>query len=375
MLIAPFARAQSFYNNGSIMLIGQGVDFSVKDSLVNKGTLTNNGNMVMGGVWLNQGTYLPGTGEITFNSVTGSDAQIINHNSQSFGKLTISGGGEKIILADMTIEGELVLIDGVIAQQNNSQVVFQSTAILTGGSDQSHINAPVSQQGGGQKTFPLGNGTTYLPVSINNISNTGTTVKIEAIEGAQSLQPGFDLASIIPDRYWKVETLSGDLNGTTISLPLKTSQVFGNTTSLVVAQSDDIGNDFRSIGQSNFTGNENNGVLTSAQSPTLALLAIGVASVEAGGIVVFNAVSPNGDAMNDYFMIGNIDLFPSNVVKIFNRWGDKVYEQKGYNNTDKFFTGKNNVGGSQELPSGVYFYSINKGDGSEEITGYLSLKR
>src|SRR6478609_8441142 len=107
LFIGGLAAAQSFYNNGSIVTIGPNTTFTVSDSLVNNGTLTNNGNMVMGGVWQNLGTYNPGTGEITFNSPASSGPQIINHNNQSFSKLTISGGGEKLILANMTIVGEL----------------------------------------------------------------------------------------------------------------------------------------------------------------------------------------------------------------------------------------------------------------------------
>jgi len=371
-------RAQSFYNNGSIVSISSNTIFSVQDSLVNNGTLTNNGNMVMGGVWLNLGTYNPGTGEITFNSPTGASSQVINHNNQSFSKLTISGGGEKIILADMTIEEQLVLENGIITQQNNSQVLFGQAAIITGGSDHSHINAPVVQQGSGQKTFPLGNGVVYLPVVLHNITNASTSVRVETLEGAESLQTGFDLESLLPERYWQVDLVSGDLTGATISLPVKTSQVVDNIASVVVAQGVDVSSDFGSIGQSDFTGTASNGVVTSAQAPTLTLLAIGIASNESGGIEVFNAVSPNEDGLNDYFIIANIEFFPSNVVKIFNRWGDKVYEQAGYNNdisTGKIFAGKGNVGGASDLTNGVYFYSINKGDGGEEVTGYLLLKK
>src|SRR5690554_3280048 len=102
------AFGQSFYNRGSTVTVMPGTIFTVQDSLVNEGLLTNNGNLVMGGTWLNIGTYQPGAGEITFNSNTASEPQIINHSNQSFSKLTISGGGTKLILADITIEDELV---------------------------------------------------------------------------------------------------------------------------------------------------------------------------------------------------------------------------------------------------------------------------
>src|SRR5688572_1465380 len=114
--------AQGFYIKGSVVSIDANTIFTVSDSLVNNGTLTNNGNMVMGGVWQNLGTYNPGTGEITFNSPSNSGPQIINHNNQSFSKLTISGGGVKLMLADLTVVDELILSDGIMSTQNDSKV-------------------------------------------------------------------------------------------------------------------------------------------------------------------------------------------------------------------------------------------------------------
>jgi len=60
---------------------------------------------------------------------------------------------------------------------------------------------------------------------------------------------------------------------------------------------------------------------------------------------------------------------------IFNRWGDKVFEAKPYNNT---WDGKATEGvriGSDELPVGTYFYILDLGDGSAVIKGYIYLNR
>lgn len=93
-----------------------------------------------------------------------------------------------------------------------------------------------------------------------------------------------------------------------------------------------------------------------------------------GDIVVYNGFSPNGDASNPYFQIGNITILePQNKVTIFNRWGDRVFEVENYNNDTNRFDGKNNNG--NELPSGVYFYRIEFSSGREELTGYLTIKK
>ncbi len=95
-----------------------------------------------------------------------------------------------------------------------------------------------------------------------------------------------------------------------------------------------------------------------------------------GDINIYNGISPNGDGINDIWIIEYIDLFPDsqkNRVTLYNRWGDSVWEISDYNNTSAVFTGLNKNG--NELTTGTYFYKIEFTGGRESITGYLSVKR
>ncbi|MFV8357801.1 gliding motility-associated C-terminal domain-containing protein, partial [Flavobacterium sp. XS1P32] len=108
-----------------------------------------------------------------------------------------------------------------------------------------------------------------------------------------------------------------------------------------------------------------------------------------GTIVVHNAFSPNGDGINEKFVIDNIDdtvCYPDNTVEIYNRWGVLVYETKGYNNTSNAFegisAGRSTIQQSTGLPTGTYFYilSYTSLDGTgKTITnkkdGYLYLSK
>lgn len=96
----------------------------------------------------------------------------------------------------------------------------------------------------------------------------------------------------------------------------------------------------------------------------------------ASEIIVYNALSPNNDGLNDIFLIQYIDAIEQtkeNRVTIFNRWGDVVFEISNYNNTTRVFTGQNKNG--QNLPSGTYFYKIEFKQGLSSLTGFISLKR
>ncbi|HNX06947.1 MAG TPA: gliding motility-associated C-terminal domain-containing protein, partial [Bacteroidales bacterium] len=65
-----------------------------------------------------------------------------------------------------------------------------------------------------------------------------------------------------------------------------------------------------------------------------------------------NVFSPNGDGKNDMWIIGNIDLYPENEVFVFNRWGNQVYSEKGYNNEKPL------VWDGSNLTEGTYLYVL-----------------
>ena len=50
-------------------------------------------------------------------------------------------------------------------------------------------------------------------------------------------------------------------------------------------------------------------------------------------IFIPNIITPNGDNNNDFLIIGNINTNRDNILKIYDRWGKKVYEKKNYNTT------------------------------------------
>ncbi|MCF6130193.1 gliding motility-associated C-terminal domain-containing protein [Flavobacterium sp. AS60] len=102
-------------------------------------------------------------------------------------------------------------------------------------------------------------------------------------------------------------------------------------------------------------------------------------------IVIHNAFTPNGDNINEWFQIDNIedfDCYPSNKVEIYNRWGVLVYETNNYDNLGRRFEGisegRTTINKSEELPTGTYFYIIQwtTTDGTSVTKdGYLYLTR
>ena len=93
-------------------------------------------------------------------------------------------------------------------------------------------------------------------------------------------------------------------------------------------------------------------------------------------LVFYNEFSPNGDGNNETFKIDCITRYPNNILKVYNRWGNLVYEKQGYNNEwNGVSDGRATIEKDQLLPVGTYFYVISLGDGSEPLTGWLYINR
>ncbi|MFB6305557.1 MAG: gliding motility-associated C-terminal domain-containing protein, partial [Flavobacteriales bacterium] len=82
--------------------------------------------------------------------------------------------------------------------------------------------------------------------------------------------------------------------------------------------------------------------------------------------------SPNGDGTNDEWVIKNKDFFPFMEVEIYNRWGQRLYHSKGY---DEPWDGTYN---NEPVPAGTYYYVIHLNDNTVDkqvYTGPITILR
>jgi len=98
-------------------------------------------------------------------------------------------------------------------------------------------------------------------------------------------------------------------------------------------------------------------------------------SMENDGIMVHQALSPNGDGINDFLVIDGIAAYPENRLTIINRNGALVFEAQGYDNTSKVFDGHSNKTGAMQVP-GTYFYALDYSVNgvTKHKTGFIILK-
>ncbi|MGA9589788.1 MAG: HYR domain-containing protein, partial [Salegentibacter sp.] len=101
------------------------------------------------------------------------------------------------------------------------------------------------------------------------------------------------------------------------------------------------------------------------------VLPCGIDDIKAG---ISKVVTPNGDQHNDTFKIdfANECGFTFDL-KIFNRWGAKVYETENYQNDWDGYS-SDSFTSSNQLPSGTYYYVIEvRNSEFEPIQGYIYL--
>lgn len=80
-----------------------------------------------------------------------------------------------------------------------------------------------------------------------------------------------------------------------------------------------------------------------------------------------NLITPNGDGINDTWIIRNINDFSNNTVRIFNRSGQEIYRKNNY---------KNDWDGRRDgilLSAGTYYYIIETGNSVPPFKGYITI--
>jgi gliding motility-associated-like protein len=90
-------------------------------------------------------------------------------------------------------------------------------------------------------------------------------------------------------------------------------------------------------------------------------------------IIAPQFLSPNGDQLNDLWILQNTAQYPELEVKIYNRWGGLVYEAKPYLNDWNGWSIKGSPEGP--LPAATYFYYIDTHKKSQEpYKGYIEIQ-
>ena len=106
-----------------------------------------------------------------------------------------------------------------------------------------------------------------------------------------------------------------------------------------------------------------------------ALVVVTVACPDTTELVIPQGFSPNGDGINETWVIQGLERYPAASILVFNRWGNEVFTAEPYGNN---WDGRSNNALTWEglLPVGTYWYILDLHVEGEEVrTGYIYLNR
>nr|WP_292961759.1 gliding motility-associated C-terminal domain-containing protein [Muricauda sp. UBA7809] len=312
---------------------------------------------------------------------------------------------EIMVTSDMNLENTVNVrnnvnfVDGNFATPTDNQAVylnFMDQGFYDDAFDTSKVTGFAAVNNREVFSFPVGDQDQLRPLTLLSESTTPLAVCAYFFEDPSaptSISQSFDtdekvqeIGKVTSNEFWILQsdvpaqvTISWNPRSDLATIPNASAE------SIIVVGWSKADNKWVIIGNSAFSGDINNGFITSETfvPSDYAAITFGTVPLPTDTFAVNNPtlgnyfLSPNGDGINDFWVIDNLEESPNNSVRIFNRYGQKVFEQINYTNE---FNGIANTGTmitnqGAGLPEGVYFYLITLDDLELEYTGFLFLDR
>jgi len=314
--------------------------------------------------------------------------------------LLVSFCNQNLSYAQLTINGDLFIADNAQMHVDVPMTVFLSGEVLadrgTGteyglmsfganstaerADHNSHVNGFVRSHNSENFVYPIGHDNVLQPVHFKSDSGAVLDFAYSHLPHT-NLSVESDLESVSDDFYWTI-------HGTGASRVYFSWNTFSNLDRLT-------DNKLENLGIAAFDGTEWKKIpaqideISFMGGATPSLLSGSISSIEmidpasysaftlarlkdkSGGIYDFEvseAITPNGDGLNDTWFVEDILDHPNSIVKVFNRLGQIVFQAKGYQNDWRGHY-KNN---SEILPEAPYFFTIDlENDGTVDKSGWI----
>ncbi len=402
--ISPLIAQNQTVNIGDVF-VTEGTVMSIVGDFnnTNLGSFNNNGDVFAYSNWNNDGfvsfnSPVIGTANgltrfigVQTQEISGSEVSFLNNvlfsNNSAFPALSLSGSVSVATQANFT--------QGIVDNDTfGGTFIFEEGADHINASNDSFVDGSVVKMGDNPFTFPIGDASYFRNAGISEPANTSDKYQGKYFFESTTFA-GYDVTNkpesiaVIDDaEFWTITRESGNSNVfVTLSYDDSTTPaaIINSPVNdvLVVAKWDEASQSWINLGGVVDTSNKTVTTIATVDDYGVFTLARLIEDEEDEEILVTNGVSPNGDGINDYFIIQNIQQFPNNKVEIFNRWGVLVFETTNYDSNNNVFRGYSEgrltLNKGELLPSGTYFYTLSydvTANGSTETkkqAGYLYL--
>jgi len=288
-----------------------------------------------------------------------------------------------------------------------------NTDVVANVTNVTHVDGYTSYTGVTAYTFPVGDDIRFRPIAVEAGASLNTTRAAYYFENPSNSQSfplnlntedtGDQVFNVSPFEFWDLDGTSTTRATLTWDIMSNLSQILSseNLNELIITGWNIEEQRWVNLGNFSVTGNLSEGSITSNPFNPNDYEALTFATntfVDNGNqpidLIVFNGITAqNKDGVNDFLGIQNIRQFPKNTLKIFNRWGVKVFDVDGYDAepaSSENFTEPTNafIGRSRGritvkkddlLPVGTYFYVltyiVDIQGGEKTQSGYLYINR
>ncbi|MGB5376550.1 gliding motility-associated C-terminal domain-containing protein [Muriicola sp.] len=266
---------------------------------------------------------------------------------------------------------------------------FLQNATHLGENNSSKVEGYAMISGKQDFSFPVGDVTQLRPLVINSNGSNAIALCAYFYEDPNnpSTFPGFNTAikprsifGISTTEFWRLE--GSVLSRVTLSWNPRSniSSLTGDVNSITIMGWSKSADQWVNLGRETLAGDLSQGIVSSAPfvPDDYEVLTFGSADEPEEFLTLDNFyLSPNGDGVNDFLEIPELEQSPNNSLEIYDRRGLKVFQMINYQDE---FTGISNVDNmilNREigLPEGLYFYIISMDDLGLEFQGFLFLER
>ncbi|WJS94028.1 gliding motility-associated C-terminal domain-containing protein [Flavobacterium johnsoniae] len=361
------------------------------------GNFINDGNLYIFQNWKNEGVVSYTDNQNGSTYFNGTEDQFIEGSQVSNLKNAIFKNLSSLVpfhlSGKIAVGGNSEFDKGVVlAGDYGGKVIFRENATHTLTSDLSFVDGQIEKDGIAAFEFPVGAGKYFRPSYHAEGGDNGGIYTTQYFNKNSNNLHSHDskdekIIKINNQEYWEVTQDQGadkiilSLSMDSRTTPSEFFNVDDKKYEVVITRWDPTSNKWineKGAVSAPLAGKPYEKLLTTTVTGYgLFTMALVEKNVIYDDLIVYNAISPNDDGLNDSFVIRGIDQFPDNEVEIYNRWGVKVYETKSYNESNNMFRGYSDgratIKRGDKLPTGTYFYILNYNTGKEkkQKTGYL----
>ncbi|SNZ01889.1 gliding motility-associated C-terminal domain-containing protein [Flagellimonas pacifica] len=378
-IFAGYLNAQTaLYNSGNIRIHTNG-NIGFHTNLINETAFDQNGGLA--GFYGNAPLTVQGSIPPTFNDIE------------------VMVPSDVFLQNSINVINNVNFVDGNVLSPLNDQTTylnFSNDGFFTGENDASKVAGFAAIFNRNFFSFPVGDQSQLRPLIFESQSETPFAVCAYYFENPSnptSFSESYnveekvrDIGTVTNREFWVFQsdvtatvTISWNERSALASIPNTTAD------SIIIVGWSKSSNQWVIIGNSAQSGDINQGFITS--NPFLPndydAITFGTVPLPTDTFAVNNPtlgnyfLSPNGDGTNDFLVIEGMSESPNNSLRIFNRFGQKVFEKINYVDEFNGVSNTNSLILNQGigLPEGVYYYLVTLDDLKLEYQGFLFLDR